>query len=226
MGRFFCGFACPHTVYTEIFMWIERKIEGGRNARMRLDKEVWSASKLKKKVIKHGLWGLLAFWTGLTFVAYFTPSRVLWDELMRVALGSWEWFWIASYGLLTYVNAGWMREQICRYICPYSRFQSVMQDQHTLVITYDSLRGEPRGLRNRKNGGSELQQGDCVDCTLCIQVCPTASDIRQGLQYDCMGCGACIDVCNLVMDKLGLARGLIRYERSSFHAVPSTANEG
>ena len=239
VGRVFCGFACPHTVYTEIFMWIERKIEGGRSARIRLDKQPWSPLKLGKKAFKHGLWGLLAFWTGFTFVAFFMPASELLDELGTLTLGSWPLFWIAAYGVLAYGNAGWMREQICHFLCPYSRFQSVMMDKSTLVITYDAERGEPRGLRNRKRGATALETGDCVDCTLCVQVCPTGSDIRNGLQYDCIGCAACIDACNLVMDKVGLARGLIRYaaatasftERSDLvgrnpliHAVPSSAN--
>ena len=216
VGRIWCGFACPHTVYTEIFMWIERKIEGGRSARMLLDKEPGSARKFRKKALKHSAWALFAFWTGFTFVGYFTPTDVLLHELIAAALGPWEIFWISFYGLLTYLNAGWMREQICRYICPYSRFQSVMVDRDTLVITFDPVRSEPSDLMNqksiaRKSVVQNPQQGDCIECTLCIQVCPTGSDIRQGLQYDCMGCAACIDACNLVMDKIGSARGLIRY---------------
>ena len=211
VGRIWCGFACPHTVYSEIFMWIERKIEGGRSARMRLDNERGSLRKFGKKAIKHGAWVLIAFWIGFTFVGYFTPIQVLWSDLLTAALSSWQLFWISSYGLLAYGNAGWMREQICRYICPYSRLQSAMVDKDTLLVTYDSTRGEPRGLRNRKYTGQTLRRGDCIDCTICVQVCPTGSDIRQGFLHDCMGCAACIDACNLVMDKIGAARGLISY---------------
>ena len=211
VGRVWCGFGCPHTVYSEIFLWIERRIEGGRSARMRLDAEAWSAQKFRKKALKHGVWLAVALWIGVTFVGYFTPIRALVQDGLAMALSLWPCFWIAAYGGLAYVNAGWMREQICRHICPYARFQSAMLDRDSLVIAYDPLRGEPRGLRNRKSAAHNRPQGDCIDCTLCVQVCPTGTDIRQGLQYDCMGCAACIDACDRVMDKIGAARGLIRY---------------
>jgi cytochrome c oxidase accessory protein FixG len=213
--RLWCGFACPHTIYTEIFRWIERRIEGSRTARIRLDKQAPSFSKFTKKSLKHSAWALTAAWTGFTFVGYFTPVRVLLDDALTMTLRPWEWFGIALYGLLTYGNAGWMREQFCRYICPLARFQAAMVDKDTLVVTYDAARGEPRGLRNRKRLLEKRRQGDCVDCTLCVQVCPTGSDIRQGFHYDCTGCAACIDACNLVMDKIGMARGLIRYASSN-----------
>jgi cytochrome c oxidase accessory protein FixG len=209
--RVWCGFACPHTVYTEIFMWVERQIEGSRSARIRLDKQARSLSKFTKKTLKHGVWALAAAWTGFTFVGYFTPVRLLLDEALTMTLGPWEWFGISLYSLLTYCNAGWMREQFCRHICPHARFQAAMVDRDTLVIRYDAARGEPRGLRNRKHLLENQQQGDCIDCTLCVQVCPTGSDIRQGFHHECTGCAACIDACNLVMDKIGMARGLIRY---------------
>jgi cytochrome c oxidase accessory protein FixG len=208
-GRLWCGYACPQTVYTEIFMWIERKIEGSRSARMRLDREPWSASKLARKTTKHAAWGAVALWAGFTFVGYFTPIDALGKEAMSFALGPWEWFWVLFYGLATYGNAGWMREQVCKYMCPYARFQSSMFDQDTLIITYDQQRGEPRGARGK--AGMPSKQGDCIDCTMCVQVCPTGIDIRNGLQYDCIGCAACIDACNMVMDKVGSPRGLIRY---------------
>ncbi len=214
-GRAWCGFACPHTVYTDIFMWIERKLEGGRGARIRRDQASWSARTWGIKALKHAAWGLAAFWTGLTLVGYFTPIRQLAHQLP--ALAPWEWGSIALYGGLTYLNAGWMREQVCRFMCPYARFQSAMVDRATLLVTYDAARGEPRGLRNRNSvaqGGGQGTRGDCIDCTLCIQVCPTGSDIRRGLQYDCMACASCIDACNLVMDKIGAARGLIRFAAS------------
>lgn len=208
-GRLWCGYACPQTVYTEIFMWIERKIEGARSARMRLDKEPWSISKLAKKTTKHAAWGAVALWTGFTFVGYFTPIDVLGKAAAELALGPWEWFWVLFYALATYGNAGWMREQVCKYMCPYARFQSSMFDQDTLIITYDQQRGEPRGARGKV--ATQSKQGDCIDCTMCVQVCPTGIDIRNGLQYDCIGCAACIDACNMVMDKVGSPRGLIRY---------------
>ncbi|MFC3108753.1 cytochrome c oxidase accessory protein CcoG [Undibacterium arcticum] len=209
-GRVWCGFACPQTVYTEIFMWIERKIEGARTARMRLDKQAGSATKFARKIAKHGAWGAVALWTGLTFVGYFTPITILLHEVTALALGPWEWFWILFYALATYGNAGWMREQVCKYMCPYARFQSSMFDKDTLIITYDSERGEPRGARG-KVGAQDAQRGDCIDCSMCVQVCPTGIDIRQGLQYECIGCAACIDACNSVMTKIGAPLGLIRF---------------
>jgi len=208
-GRLWCGYACPQTVYTEIFMWIERKIEGDRNARIKLDKEGLSPRKFLLKAAKHGAWIALALWTGFTFVGYVTPIRELWGEVGALATGPWETFWILFYGFATYGNAGWMREQVCLHMCPYARFQSAMFDKDTLVITYDKARGEPRG-----KGGDK---GDCVDCSICVQVCPTGIDIREGLQYQCIGCAACIDGCNQVMDKVGKPQGLIRY--STTHAV-------
>jgi cytochrome c oxidase accessory protein FixG len=210
-GRLWCGYACPQTVYTEIFMWIERRIEGDRMQRMRLDKGGLDARKFGLKLAKHGAWVALALWTGFTFVGYFTPIRVLGESFMAWTLGPWETFWIFFYGFATYGNAGWMREQVCKYMCPYARFQSVMFDPDTLVITYDAQRGEPRGSRGRKADARAEGLGDCVDCNICVQVCPTGIDIRKGLQYECIGCAACIDGCNQVMDKMGYARGLIRY---------------
>jgi cytochrome c oxidase accessory protein FixG len=208
-GRLWCGYACPQTVYTEIFMWIERKIEGTRSARMRLDKQPWSVSKAAKKSAKHTAWGAVALWTGFTFVGYFTPVKTLLHEVATLGLGPWEWFWILFYAFATYGNAGWMREQVCKYMCPYARFQSSMFDKDTLNITYDQERGEPRGARSKNAPNENL--GDCIDCSMCVQVCPTGIDIRNGLQYDCIGCAACIDACNSVMDKVGSPRGLIRY---------------
>jgi cytochrome c oxidase accessory protein FixG len=208
-GRLWCGYACPQTVYTEIFMWIERKIEGSRSARMRLDKQPWSASKLAKKSAKHLVWGAVALWTGFTFVGYFTPLSELRQSVMTLGLGPWEWFWILFYAFATYGNAGWMREQVCKYMCPYARFQSSMFDKDTLIITYDKERGDPRGARSKTAAKSDL--GDCIDCSMCVQVCPTGIDIRDGLQYDCIGCAACVDACNLVMDKVGSPRGLVKY---------------
>ena len=210
-GRLFCGYACPQTVYTEIFLWIERQVEGERGARIRLDAGPKDFERFAKKAIKHTFWILFALYTGLTFVGYFTPIRTLIPEIWNVQLGPWEAFWILFYGLATYGNAGWLREQVCKYMCPYARFQSAMFDRDTMIITYDRERGEPRGGRNRKSDAGALGLGSCVDCGICVQVCPTGIDIRQGLQYECIGCAACVDGCDQVMDKMGYARGLIRY---------------
>ncbi len=209
-GRLFCGYACPQTVYTEIFMWIERKIEGDRPARMKLDAQPLSARKFRLKLVKHLLWAAVALWTGFTFVGYFTPIRELVASVGAFSLGSWEIFWIFFYSGFLYLMAGFMREQMCKYLCPYARFQSVMFDPDTLIIGYDPERGEPRGPR-RKNADPALHQGDCIDCGLCVQVCPTGIDIRKGLQLECIACAACIDACDEVMDKVKLPRGLIRY---------------
>ncbi len=210
-GRLWCGYACPQTVYSELFMWIERKIEGDRTARMRLDEGEFSLEKLVKKWYKHIVWLGLSIWTGFTFVGYFTPIRELALEFFTTHMSAWELFWVLFYGLATYGNAGFMREQVCKYMCPYARFQSAMFDHDTLIVTYDPARGEPRGARSRQADVSQLNLGHCVDCTLCVQVCPTGIDIRQGLQYECIGCGACIDVCDDVMDKMNYPRGLVRY---------------
>jgi cytochrome c oxidase accessory protein FixG len=210
-GRLWCGYACPQTVYTEIFLWIEKKVEGDRSARLRLDASGLNANKLGKKWIKHTLWVLFSLWTGFTFVGYFTSIRELAALTATAALGPWQTFWVFFYSFATYGNAGFMREQVCKYMCPYARFQSAMFDKDTMIVTYDSSRGEPRGARSKKADPVALGLGACVDCTLCVQVCPTGIDIRNGLQYECIGCGACIDVCDEVMDKVGYARGLVKY---------------
>ncbi|HUF21224.1 MAG TPA: cytochrome c oxidase accessory protein CcoG [Burkholderiales bacterium] len=210
-GRLWCGYACPQTVYTEMFMWIERQIEGDRLKRMKLDQSSLSARKAGLKAAKHGVWIVLALWTGFTFVGYFTPIIELWGRMFAFALGPWETFWVLFYGFATYGNAGWMREQVCKYMCPYARFQGVMFDRDTLIISYDDERGEPRGSRSKSTDHKAKGLGDCVDCGICVQVCPTGIDIRDGLQYECIGCAACIDGCDQVMDKMGYPRGLIRY---------------
>ncbi|AVP57424.1 cytochrome c oxidase accessory protein CcoG [Pulveribacter suum] len=209
-GRLWCGFACPQTVYTEIFMWIEHKIEGDRSARMRLDNGSWTFEKVWKKTLKQLVWIVVSFWTGFTFVGYFVPIRELGGELMQLQ-GSWQLFWVLFYGFATYGNAGFLREQVCKYMCPYARFQSAMFDKDTMVVTYDPERGEPRGPRNKTIDYKAKGLGDCIDCTLCVQVCPTGIDIRNGLQYECIGCGLCVDACNTVMDKMKYPRGLIRF---------------
>lgn len=210
-GRLFCGYACPQTVYTEIFLWVERKVEGDRNARIKLDSGPLTTRKFSLKFIKHFIWLVIALWTGFTFVGYFTPIRELAVSVGSWTLGPWETFWLLFYGFATYGNAGWMREQVCKYMCPYARFQSAMFDKDTLIVTYDTARGEPRGARNKKVDYKAEGLGSCVDCSICVQVCPTGIDIRNGLQYECIACGLCIDGCNQVMDKMGYERGLIRY---------------
>ncbi|MBS0377755.1 MAG: cytochrome c oxidase accessory protein CcoG [Proteobacteria bacterium] len=209
-GRLWCGYACPQTVWTELFTWIEQWTEGPRSRRMKLDQGPWTAGKLVRKGLKQFLWIALAAYTGFTFVGYFTPIRALGGQLLDRSVGAWALFWIVLYALATYGNAGFLREQVCKYMCPYARFQSAMFDKSTLIISYDQARGEPRGGRRRGTAAAP-SQGDCIDCTLCVQVCPTGIDIRRGLQYECIACGACIDACNGVMDRMGSPRGLIRY---------------
>ena len=210
-GRLWCGYACPQTVYTEIFMWVEQKLEGDRAQRMKLDQGPWTFERVWRKSAKQGAWIAIGLWTGFTFVGYFTPIRTLGAEALSFGFGPWEWFWVLFYGFATYGNAGYMREQVCKYMCPYARFQSAMFDHDTLIISYDSERGEPRGSRSKKADPKQLGMGSCIDCTLCVQVCPTGIDIRQGLQYECIGCAACIDVCDGIMDRMSYPRGLIRY---------------
>ena len=210
-GRQWCGYACPQTVYTEIYLWVEKRFEGDRQARMRLDAAPMSLGKLWRKGGKHLVWIAIGLWTGFTFVGYFTPIRELAAHVLAWRLGPWETFWVFFYGFATWGNAGFMREQVCKYMCPYARFQSAMFDKDTLIITYDAARGEPRGGRSKKADPKALGLGDCIDCTMCVQVCPTGIDIRDGLQYECISCAACIDACDEVMDKVGYPRGLIRY---------------
>jgi polyferredoxin len=260
-GRLWCGYACPQTVWTEVFMWMERWTEGNRTQRMKLDASPWNGEKVRKKATKYLLWVTFALWTGLTFVGFFSPIRELCIDLLAGTASGWAVFWLLFYGLATYGFAGVLREQVCKYMCPYARFQSAMFDRNTLIISYDAKRGEPRGARKKGSLSSVLERsrglideqlaehyiighakenktdakistglvvdnferialekitdpeqlGDCIDCTICVQVCPTGIDIRNGLQYECIACGACIDACDEVMDKLGYPKGLVRY---------------
>lgn len=211
-GRIWCGYTCPQTAWSFIFMWIEEKAEGTRNQRIKLDKAPMSAEKFRKKALKHLGWLFIAFATGLTFVGYFSPIRELVPNLLSwSALNQWELFWMGFFTVATYVNAGWMREQVCIYMCPYARFQSVMYDSDTYAVSYDEARGEPRGKRKKNIDYKEQGKGACVDCNLCVQVCPTGIDIRDGMQYQCIGCALCIDACDGIMDQMGYDRGLIRY---------------
>ncbi|HEY5781720.1 MAG TPA: 4Fe-4S dicluster domain-containing protein [Lysobacter sp.] len=259
-GRLWCGYACPQTVWTEVFLWMEQWTEGDRGARMKLDAGPWSRNKITRKGAKHLLWLVFALWTGFTFVGFFTPITEL-TARAPFQWGGWETFWVLFYALATWGNAGFLREQVCKYMCPYARFQSAMFDRNTLIIAYDPMRGEPRGPRRRgmpsvlerarglidaakaydfvfrfaqspdahvqAQGTSAVvdagltakplpkfapeELGDCIDCTMCVQVCPTGIDIRNGLQYECIACGACIDACDQVMEKMGYPHGLIRY---------------
>jgi cytochrome c oxidase accessory protein FixG len=210
-GRLWCGFACPQTVWTEAFIWMEQWTEGTRAQRIKLDKAPWTWIKIRRKGSKQILWISFSLWTGFTFVGYFTPIRELGVDILGLSVGGWTLFWGLFYGFATYGNAGFMREQVCKYMCPYARFQSAMFDKDTLIISYDEKRGEPRGGRRRSVDPAEAGLGDCVDCTICVQVCPTGIDIREGLQYECIACAACIDACDSVMDKFNYPRGLIRY---------------
>jgi len=211
LGRVWCGFTCPQTVWTEVFLWIERKIDGDRMKQMKLAKLPWNREKIVKRTAKYGTWVLFSLWTGFTFVGFFTPIRELAVSAFSFTLSPWETFWVFFYGFATFGNAGFLREQVCTYMCPYARFQGAMFDPNTLIISYDKARGEPRGARGRIVDPKSQNLGHCIDCTLCVQVCPTGIDIRNGLQYQCIACAACVDVCDTVMDKMGYPRGLIRY---------------
>ena len=220
LGRVWCGFTCPQTVWTLMFMWAERVCEGDRNKRIKLDNSDWNAEKVTRKSGKYLLWFVIAFVTGATFVGYFYPIRDLligfvpsYNEsgLLVFDTPISAIFWTLFFTVMTYMNAGFLREQVCKYMCPYARFQSVMYDEDTLAVHYDAARGESRGARKADEDYKAAGKGDCVDCSWCVQVCPVDIDIRDGLQYECINCGLCVDACNTVMDKVGYERGLIRF---------------
>lgn len=211
-GRVWCGYTCPQTVWTFIFMWIEERVEGPRNQRIKLDKAPTSKNKVLKKTAKHTLWLLLSFATGLTFVGYFYPIRELTVDLLTLEVSNgWALFWIGFFTAATYANAGWLREQVCLYMCPYARFQSAMFDRDTMIVSYNPNRGEPRGARKKGSDPKGAGLGDCIDCNMCVQVCPTGIDIRDGLQYECIGCALCVDACDQIMEKMNYPKGLISY---------------
>jgi cytochrome c oxidase accessory protein FixG len=211
-GRVWCGYLCPQTVWTFIFIWVEEKIQGNRNQRMKLDKDPWSVGKVAKKGATHLSWLLISLLTSLIFVGYFTPIEHLFIDFFSGNASFWSMVCVITFMVCTYGNAGWMREIMCTHICPYARFQSAMFDKDTFTVTYDSARGENRGPRARKDTAyKEKGLGDCIDCNLCVHVCPTGIDIRNGLQYECINCGACIDACDDTMDKMGYPKGLISY---------------
>lgn len=210
-GRVWCGYTCPQSVWTWLFMWVEKVTEGDRQQRIKLDQAPASVQKFLRKSSKHTLWLLISLLTALTFVGYFAPIRELLPDLLNAQAGGWALFWIAFFTLATYANAGWLREQVCIHMCPYARFQSVMFDSDTLIVSYDPGRGEGRGPRRRGIDYKAQGLGDCIDCTMCVQVCPTGIDIRNGLQIDCIGCAACIDACDSIMEKMDYPKGLISY---------------
>jgi len=220
VGRVWCGFTCPQTVWTLMFIWAEHFCEGDRNKMIKLDKQGWSAEKVLRKGSKHTLWLLISFITGITFVGYFTPIGELllgfWPAVdstgfVTFEISSTAAFWTFFFMGMTYLNAGWLREEVCKYMCPYARFQSVMYDQDTLAVHYDATRGESRGARKAGDDYKAEGKGDCIDCSWCVQVCPVDIDIRDGLQYECINCGLCIDACNQVMEKMDYEPGLIRF---------------
>ena len=210
-GRVWCGYTCPQSSFTWLFMWCEKVTEGERNQRIKLHNAPWSLNKLARRSAKHTLWLGISVLTGLTFVGYFTPIRPLVADLLTWQIGGVSLFWVLFFTAATYINAGWLREAVCMHMCPYARFQSVMFDKDTLTISYDAARGENRGPRKREVKPAAVGLGDCIDCQLCVQVCPTGIDIRDGLQMECIGCAACIDACDSIMDKMGYARGLVSY---------------
>lgn len=210
-GRVWCGYTCPQSVFTWVFMWAEKVTEGDRNQRMKLDKAPMSANKFLRKLAKHAIWLAVGILVAITFVGYFTPIRDLVPNLLTLNVNGWAAFWIGFFTLATYGSAGYLREQVCIYMCPYARFQSVMFDKDTLIVSYDPRRGEKRGPRKKEADYKAMGLGDCIDCTMCVQVCPTGIDIRDGLQIECIGCAACIDACDAIMDKMNYPRGLISY---------------
>lgn len=210
-GRVWCGYTCPQSVFIWVFMWAEKITEGDRNQRMKLDKAPMSANKFLRKLAKHAIWLAVGILVAITFVGYFTPIRELVPDLLTLNVNGWAAFWIGFFTLATYGSAGYLREQVCIYMCPYARFQSVMFDKDTLIVSYDPRRGEKRGPRKKDADYKAMGLGDCIDCTMCVQVCPTGIDIRDGLQIECIGCAACIDACDAIMDKMNYPRGLISY---------------
>lgn len=212
LGRVWCGFVCPQTIWMLMFTWVEHRIEGNRNKRIKLDKSNWTAKKLAQKTAKHSIWLVISVLTATSFMAYFIPAKTLYIDMFTLEWSGLTSFWVFLFAFCTYGNAGFLREKMCTVACPYSRFQSVMFDKDTLVVAYDTQRGESRGRRKRKQDPKELGLGDCVDCNLCVEVCPAGIDIRNGLQYECIDCGLCIDACNDTMDKFGYAKGLIKFQ--------------
>lgn len=211
VGRAWCGYICPQSTWTWAFMWVEKITEGDRNQRIKLCESGWSFNKISRRALKHSAWLALSLATAVAFVGYFVPIKQLWGAILQLDWLNETGFWVFIFTAATYANAGWLREQVCLHMCPYSRFQSVIFDKDTLVVTYDVVRGETRGSRKKELDHKAAGLGDCIDCMQCVQVCPTGIDIRNGLQMDCIGCGACIDACDSIMEKMDYPKGLIRY---------------
>ncbi|WP_448564655.1 cytochrome c oxidase accessory protein CcoG [Thalassotalea ganghwensis] len=209
-GRVWCGFACPQTIWMLMFNWVERRIEGSANKSKQLDKANWGMRKLAIKVVKHSIWLLISLLTSLVFISYFVPVEELYLEFFTFKSSPIIVGWVLFFMVCTYLNAGWIKEKMCQHMCPYSRFQSSMFNDATKLITYNQTRGESRGKRKR-NIVKPNELGDCVDCNLCVEVCPVGIDIRDGLQYDCIHCGLCIDACNQTMEKFGYQNNLISF---------------
>jgi cytochrome c oxidase accessory protein FixG len=218
-GRLWCGYACPQTVWTDLFMWVERLVEGDRNARMKLDQLPWTLSKTARKVVKHAAWLVIAAATGGAWVMYYVDAPTATRAIFTGTASAELYFFVGLFTATTYLLAGWAREQVCTYMCPWPRFQAAMFDEYTLTVTYRAARGEPRG--KHKAGASWTGRGDCVDCGQCVMVCPTGIDIRDGQQMECIGCGLCIDACAGVMDKVGRPRGLIAFDSLAAAAQPA-----
>jgi cytochrome c oxidase accessory protein FixG len=211
LGRVWCGYVCPQTIWTFAYIWVEQRIEGRRNQQKALNKKPWNLNKIQKKLLKHSIWLIMSLLTATTFMSYFIPAGTLYSEMLTAQWSGLVTFWVVFFTLCTYGNAGWMREQVCIYLCPYSRFQSAMFDKSTFMVAYDAKRGENRAPRKRKDNPKALGLGDCVDCNLCVEVCPVGIDIRNGMQYECINCGLCADACDETMDKFNYAKGLISY---------------
>jgi cytochrome c oxidase accessory protein FixG len=209
-GRVWCGFTCPQTVWTDLFMWVERMVEGDRSARIRLDKAPLSAAKVRKRVVKHSAWLVIALLTGGAWVMYFNDAPTVLVEFVTGQAGSAVYFFVALFTATTYLLAGWAREQVCTYMCPWPRFQAALVDEDSMVVTYESWRGEPRGAHRK--GESWDGRGDCIDCKQCVAVCPTGIDIRDGFQLECIGCGLCVDACDSVMEKIGRPTRLVTFD--------------
>ena len=210
-GRIWCGYTCPQTVWTLMFVWLERRIEGSHNQSKALDNAPWHGAKLSKKLLKHSSWLLLSLLTSLAFIAYFVPARSLYADFFSLNSSGTVYGWVGFFALCTYVNAGLIREKMCLHMCPYARFQSAMFEPATKIVAYDAQRGEQRGARKR-HSEKPAAMGDCVDCQLCVQVCPVGIDIRHGMQYECINCGLCIDACDQTMRQFNYPLGLIRYQ--------------
>jgi cytochrome c oxidase accessory protein FixG len=220
-GRVWCGYACPQTVWTDLFVWVERIVQGDRNARKKLDESPLSLDKIYKKGLTHIIWLFIGLCTGGAWVFYFNDAPTLMDQIIHFDVPWSVGGWILGLTASTYLMAGYAREQVCTYMCPYARFQSAMFDTDTLIIAYDEKRGEPRGHLKKdenKTGNIWEGRGDCIDCDSCVVVCPMGIDIRNGLQMECIACGLCVDACNNVMDKIGRPQGLIRYDTENSRA--------